>query len=214
MGLPILAADYPAWWTNRHVIVASSVTNDYAAANLGQLKWFATNACDELEQKLVGGADSNVWALVRGFAATNNYRVINLGQLKAVAAPFYDRLIATGYTNAYPWTTNTADDANYAVANLGQLKRVFSFDLGGLPQPGDEDGDGLPDAWELLIVDADPHDGITSIQQVYPGGDFDGDGRTNGQEYTARTDPTSADTVAPTIALTSPATGSRRVWVP
>ena len=38
-------------------------------------------------------------------------------------------------------------------------------------------------------MDADPNDGITSIQQVYPGGDFDGDGRTNGQEYTARTDP-------------------------
>jgi hypothetical protein len=47
----------------------------------------------------------------------------------------------------------------------------------------DSDGDGLPDSWEEQIVDADPDDEITSIWDVLPGDDFDGDGTSNRIEY-------------------------------
>ena len=47
----------------------------------------------------------------------------------------------------------------------------------------DADADGLPDAWEQQIVDADPNDGISAIADVLPGDDFDGDGLSNQGEY-------------------------------
>ena len=107
----------------------ASSTNDYAGATLGQIKWFATNACAELEAVLPGGAGTSLWSLVAGFSHSNNYVGVTLGQLKAVAQPFYDRLIAAGYMNGYPWTSATTDDFDRAGANLGQVKYVFSFDL-------------------------------------------------------------------------------------
>ena len=57
----------------------------------------------------------------------------------------------------------------------------------------DADGDGLPDAWEQQIVDADPGDAIATIDDVLPGDDFDGDGITNEDEFNAGTSPTSQD---------------------
>ena len=57
----------------------------------------------------------------------------------------------------------------------------------------DTDGDGLPDAWEQQIVDADPNDGITTIADVLPGDDFDNDGLNNSGEYDNATDPNDPD---------------------
>ena len=53
----------------------------------------------------------------------------------------------------------------------------------------DDDQDGLPDILEQEIVDADPFDSISSIADVTGNDDFDGDGLTNAQEWTAKTDP-------------------------
>ncbi|NQT85029.1 hypothetical protein HQ563_18585, partial [bacterium] len=50
--------------------------------------------------------------------------------------------------------------------------------------------DKLPDAWEQLIVDADPDDEIDDVSGVLKDDDFDGDGKTNNEEYLAGTDPT------------------------
>ena len=60
---------------------------------------------------------------------------------------------------------------------------------------GDSDGDGLDDALEQRIVDANPSDGIDSLADVAPDGDFDGDGLTNAQEQAAGTDATDAASV-------------------
>ena len=46
----------------------------------------------------------------------------------------------------------------------------------------DSDKDGLPDEWEQQIIDADTDDGITSVEDVLSGDDFDNDGLTNIQE--------------------------------
>ena len=60
----------------------------------------------------------------------DNYLPINVGQLKEIARPFYDRLIAIGYTSQYPWVgVNETND--FAPVNIGQVKNLFSFDLTG-----------------------------------------------------------------------------------
>jgi hypothetical protein len=54
----------------------------------------------------------------------------------------------------------------------------------------DLDGDGLPDDWEMQIVNANLNDDIRTIADVRPGDDFDGDGVSNYMEYLASTSPT------------------------
>lgn len=57
----------------------------------------------------------------------------------------------------------------------------------------DGDGDGLADAFEQAIIDADLGDAINTIEDVLPGDDFDNDGSTNQQESANNTDPTDDD---------------------
>ena len=150
----VVFAQAPAWWADRDVINTNAVPNDFAPINQGQVKWLATQAAAELAEKLqaVGGAGSNVAALLATFSPTNNYLPVNLGQLKNVAKPFYDRLLALGLTkiypvgagHPYPWSNSTNRPNDYALANIGQAKYVFSFDTSV-----DSDGDGLPDIWEV-----------------------------------------------------------------
>jgi hypothetical protein len=54
----------------------------------------------------------------------------------------------------------------------------------------DVDMDGLPDAWEQQIIDAEPGDDIDTIQDVDPQDNFDNDDYDNGTEYENQTDPT------------------------
>ncbi len=150
-----LLASPPGWWAERGV-TTNGAPNDYAAANIGQLKHIAKQASLEMEARLPGGAGPAVTALVASWSqppapgvVRNDYAALTQGQLKAVAKVFYDRLAAVGCTGhplspgqTYPWTADTSDDASFAPANIGQLKQVFSFDL------YDNDSDGLPDAWE------------------------------------------------------------------
>jgi len=57
----------------------------------------------------------------------------------------------------------------------------------------DLDMDGLPDSFEQLIIDADPDDAISTIEDVLPGDDFDSDASTNLNEFERLTDPTDND---------------------
>lgn len=61
--------------------------------------------------------------------------------------------------------------------------------------PNDTDKDGLPDDWELRIVNANGGDSIRTIRDVYPEDDFDGDGATNYEEYAAGTAPDNSGSV-------------------
>ncbi|GAA5125998.1 Ig-like domain-containing protein [Luteolibacter yonseiensis] len=153
------AAD-PAWWTRTadetafiDPAASHSINENYAPANLGQLKNVAHKAKKYLDLYVPGGAGTEVNTLVQGFTSSisettlmANLAPVNLGQVKAVAKPFYDRLMAAGYktkqnlinrgypsgwSSDYPWLATTPLSENYAPANLGQLKAVFSFDVWG-----------------------------------------------------------------------------------
>ena len=54
----------------------------------------------------------------------------------------------------------------------------------------DADEDGLPDDWEQQVIDANPNDAITTLDDVEPDHDFDGDGESNWIEFANDTDPT------------------------
>ncbi|MFZ1218545.1 MAG: hypothetical protein WAO00_04590, partial [Chthoniobacterales bacterium] len=134
-ALPLLAfAAAPAWWAQRGVTVPNASADDYAPANQGQLKNIAKAAVAEMDEKLPGGAGQqlhdliDVWSNPSG--QTNDFAPLNLGQLKNVVRPFYDRLIAAGLANAYPWTGSVAPADDFAVANIGQVKNLFSFEIG------------------------------------------------------------------------------------
>ena len=76
-----------------------------------------------------------------------------------------------------------------ASITLGERGTIYRLDF---ETADDTDSDGLPDNWEQSIVDADPNDAVTSIDDVLPGDDFDGDGEINATEYSNGTDPTDA----------------------
>jgi hypothetical protein len=190
----------PAWWTEPATQIIDDdpnvVVDNYAPANIGQLKNISRKAWEHLNAALeaVGGAKFGkpTWS-----GTTDNYAPANIGQLKAVAKPFYARLHAVGYDANYylkqrgypegwafdyPWNnvTPVSPAENYAPANIGQLKMVFSFDL-----KRDGDGDIMTDWWEHKFG-LDPSVANGS-------GDSDGDGITNVEEYGMQTNPTALD---------------------
>ncbi|NLF41022.1 DUF2271 domain-containing protein [bacterium] len=85
------------------------------------------------------------------------------------------------------------DDAGAAIVNVA---------------PDDGDFDGMPDSFEQAIVDANPSDAITSIADVNPQDDYDGDGLPNFAEYVAGTDATDAQSVFAVRAARAAADGS------
>ena len=122
------AANYPAWWSQRGVVSTNAIIKDYSPVLQGQLKWFATNAYLELQEKLSGGAGDELQALIKVLPSSNNFAFVNIGQLKYIAAPFHKRLIQEGLETRYPWTIGTtADDADFALANIGQVKALFNI---------------------------------------------------------------------------------------
>jgi hypothetical protein len=151
--VPLLAlhAGNPAWWANWGVLTPGAQPNDYAAVNQGQVKSIASLATQDFDAQLPGGAGAAVHAITDPWntpsATTNDYQAINLGQLKNLAKPFYDRLIAVGYTNEYPWAVSSTPAKDFAAANIGQVKNLFSFDLTADNPANDSTGDGVADWW-------------------------------------------------------------------
>lgn len=178
----------PNWWSQRGVLDPNASPGDYALANQGQLKNIATAAVAEFDEHLPGGAGDTLHSLVNGWnqpnAQRNDFAPVNLGQLKNALRPFYDRLIAVGYADTYPWTgvSNSPDD--FAIANIGQVKNLFSFDLLATDIVHDSDQNGLPDWWEKYYFG---HIGVD------PNGDADLDGRSNFDEFLHGADPNDYD---------------------
>ena len=176
------APTYPAWWASQGVLSGTAAPNDYAAANQGQAKNMAGAAVKELDTDLrqFGGAGSQLDQLMATLsgttAQTDDYLAINLGQLKAILQPFYDRLLAVGYTGTsrplstgtYPWIGAGKVANDYAWANLGQLKNLFSFDV-----KYSSSGGTIPDWW---------------IEKYFPGSTQNGEPSINPSGYVAWSD--------------------------
>lgn len=103
----------------------------------------------------------------------------------------------------FPWNPETQAETNKSVATVGQLKAVFALDFATVPAspPTDSDGDGLDDAFELILgtspnnPDTD-FDGISDLVESQGAtdpkvADTDQDGSKDGQEVDAGTDPVS-----------------------
>jgi hypothetical protein len=203
-------AHYPDWWFERDVVVRKpdemsnsdpqwpqhyNAPDDFAVANIGQLKMIAMKAAEEMDARLPPlGAGPAVQTLVAGWnplaGGTNrdDYAVVNQGQLKHVAQMFYERLADLSYPGpplfgeeSHPWGQNAESPAdNYAAVNLGQLKHVFSF-VPLLAAPSgpteDRDNDGLPDVWEIAHWgnllrgpnDDSDADGVDNLSEYYQG---------------------------------------------
>ena len=201
------AGTYPAWWqipTAGSLELAYALGTpeaDYSPVAVGQLKYLAAKARDELDAVLapVGGAGPEITAMVNAFSsgAPSDHGVANLGQLKYLSSKFFDRFAAIGFNessegwpsaitldpvSAFPWPENPAD-ADRAIANVGQAKFLFSWDISDFtPSTLDSDGDGLPDVWELSFS-------IDGTGEVDPNSDYDGDGLTAYEEYLSATNP-------------------------
>lgn len=132
----LIAVAAPSWWSERGVLNSTAGHDDFALANQGQLKNVASAAAAEMSARLPGGAGDAVDKFVTNWKIpvpdTNDFAPLNLGQVKNVAKPFYDRLIAAGFTNRYPWMENAKPVDDFALANIGQVKNLFSFEVPSL----------------------------------------------------------------------------------
>ncbi|NQU38647.1 MAG: hypothetical protein HQ523_01710 [Lentisphaerae bacterium] len=165
----------PEWWHKQAIIVSEpSDANDWAALNVGQLKWMAYGAANTFDEALPWGPGVDVTALVDDFSNGQSFAAVNVGQLKHVATPFYDRLGLQP-----PWLVAPLTN-DWALANVGQLKQLFD-----LRPTRDWDDDGLPNWWEDLYWG--------DSEQQDDEGDEDGDGLTNLDEFFNHSDPTRID---------------------
>ena len=162
----------PSWWASGVLDTSTSNPPDnWAMANIGQLKNIATKARAHLDATL--GLTPADWIAAYApdpcplpFSTTadpDNYSPITIGQLKFIAAGFYrllnnkapgydvrGRLLLLGVPSAaisgagpyYPWSVTPSAGENYDSVTIGQLKIVFSFDLTGFFQALTADSDG------------------------------------------------------------------------
>jgi hypothetical protein len=133
--------------------------DDFAVANIGQLKHLATQAAAELNAKLSGGAGAVINNLVASWqqapavgVTRNDFAPVSIGQLKAVGELFYARLQQENRISAgrRPWRITGTHPEHAAVANLGQLKTVFSFIAHVPTATEDANNNGILDVWEML----------------------------------------------------------------
>src|SRR5690606_394745 len=89
------------------------------------------------------------------------------------ALPFAIRVVISGTT----YVPMEMAGGNWTMGGAAQDTRV-DLTLGI-----DSDGDGLPDAWEQALIDADQSGRYNDLDDVTADADTDGDGLTNLQEY-------------------------------
>ena len=157
--------------------------------------------------------NSNIW-MTNVIAKLTNNGTMNLtfkiaGGSPGVVYDVYgtDGLVGNSITNAqWYWCGQGLACCTYEITNLPGTTALFV-----LGQPTDDDQDGLPNAFEILVSKSDPHNASTlgnglpdwwpvvyaGTAAADPYGDADGDGWSNLEEYQNGTDPNHFDTPPP-----------------
>jgi hypothetical protein len=115
-----------------------------------------------------------------------------------------------------PFAPDTVNMRNQAQTEQVELQGAgaFSFELELMAEVADSDGDGLPDAWEILYG-LDPNDDGSIDINNGPDGDPDNDGISNYHEWLVGTNPVVADAGAyPKLKMTRGQDGSVRLEFP
>lgn len=182
----------PVWWSQKEVLDPDAGADDFAAANIGQLKFMASRAAEALDQAeaadqrplttLQTEAKTAIGSMIGSWNAPpeagvtrDDFHALNTGQLKHVAGLFYQRLGLPP-----PWAAGAPGADDFRMVNVGQLKQAFSFELrvarGGPPM-------AVPDA--VLQAAYAAWSVLPSTQRAAGStpDDFDGDGISNLQEY-------------------------------
>jgi hypothetical protein len=200
-----LAQPPPAWWSSRGVIVPNAQPDDFALANLGQVKQFARAAVLEFEAKLPGGAGvvlhQKVTAWDNPAEPPDDYVVVTHGQLKHLLDAFYARLESVRAVMAPDWSpvvapwaggvTGLASAQNTAVANIGQVKHAFA----GLE--GDRAARSLLNSQSIDPTAAGYRFGLGWLN------DSDGDGVSDFDELLVGSDPLSSPPAGPGVSESS-----------
>jgi len=92
-------------------------------------------------------------------------------------------------TNGIISGTPTAAFDDFVVVVVADDLGASDFQWLELVVYDDRDGDGMLDAWERVIVDDNPTDGIETIEDVLRDDNYDGDVFTNIEEYLLDYDP-------------------------
>ncbi len=158
-------AEYNTWGTNPRV-----TDSDFDGM---PDKWETDNGLDPRRNDAGEDRDGDGLTNLQEFNGGTNPSVSDNASEKAVIH-FYDsldRLVATTYSNGGWMAWRYDANGNILKQKLGTVR--------------DADGDGLPDGWEFAYgLDATPAGGL--------GGDPDGDGWTNVQEFLAGSSPVNA----------------------
>lgn len=207
---PVASAQNLSWWRSGYwkgsttwYARSLTVVDDYAAANVGQLKNIAHAAAARMDIVFSsrGGKGEEIAQLIGSWTPpspqTDDFAALTAGEAKAVAIKFYNRLEAINAwpANAQPWPlAPVAATDDFAVINVGQLKSLFSFDI--INPDLDTDGDKITNWYENryglnfrendAALDAD-NDGLSNLTEFYLSlnaatNDSDGDGILDGAE--------------------------------
>ena len=184
-----MSPDYP--WTQ-----AAAMRNDYAIANIGQLKsLFKFNPSDDSDQDGMPDWWENKYGLnpnlANATADQDGDALSNYGEYLAATIPILSDTDVDGIPDGYEVNHGLDPLSNDSLADKDNdgLTNIREFQITSTnPNNVDSDGDQMPDGWEVF----NGLNALLSNANV----DSDGDGLTNGWEYILWSLPMRADSDA------------------
>ena len=153
----------------------------------------------------LGPVDTNVnfFVVKVSFSTASNSDVVSIWRnppsLTSEALAGTPNFVSTGLDFAFDRVSFARFSGSGFSADEIKIGNTWA-DVTAAPNNADTDNDGLPDAWELVIINFNLSDAVTSLADVKgplnapATSDFDGDGSSDAQEFARITVPTNPDT--------------------